>query len=109
MPTIQERVVVRFVRASSGYGPHFHKIVECVETLDRGHKMIPQAKAALEAIKHMIAQDPDVEGLPGLDKYAPAQHVEALERELAKVEEAVGNLDWQYDDSNKAFLRMGLR
>ncbi len=95
--------------ASSGYGPHFHKIVECVDALDEGLKKIPQAKAALEQLKHLIEKDPDVAALPGLNKYAPAQHVEALERELDKAEKALGDLSWQYDDSNKAFLRMGLR
>lgn len=95
--------------ASSGYGPHFHTIVDCVDSLDAGLKKIPHAKAALEQLKHLIERDPDVANLPGLDKHAPAQHIEALERELAAVEQAVGNLDWQYEDSNKAFLRMGLR
>lgn len=95
--------------ASSGYGPYFHTLVDLVDALDVAQKKIPHAKAALEQIKQRIANDPDVANLPDLNKFAPAQHAEALERSLDRVETALEDLSWQYDDSNKAFLRMGLR
>ncbi len=95
--------------ASSGYGPHFHKIVECVDALNEGLKKIPQAKAAVEEVKKLIERDPDVEALPGLNKYAPVQKCEFLEKGLKDVEQSVQDLIQEYDAANSSFLRMGLR
>ena len=51
---------------------------------------------------------PDLAG-EGMNKFAPEQHLQYLEEALETVEKAVKYLVEQYDDSNAAYLRMGLK
>ena len=95
--------------AGGGYGPHFMKIVAAVDALDSNLKRVRQAKVAVEAIKKLAAQDPDVEALEGLSKYAPEQQGEFLGKAIDAVEEAIRELSHTYDEANRIYLKFGLK
>jgi hypothetical protein len=97
------------VTASSGYTPHFSKFVECVDAFAEGLKKVTQAKIALVKIGTLVRNDPDVEALEGMNKFAPEQQLEYLQEALETAEKAVKYLVEQYDTSNAAYLRMGLK
>jgi hypothetical protein len=95
--------------AGGGYGPHFMKIVAAVDALDSNLKRVRQAKAAIEAIRKLAAQDPDVAELEGLSKYAPEQQGEFLEKAIDAVDEAIKELSHTYDEANRIYLKFGLK
>ncbi len=109
MDRLAKKVAARHLAASSGYGPHFVKIVQVFEELEKAEKKIPSALQAIEQIKHLIAKDPDVAALPGLNKEAPLQQAEFLEEALKDAEKALHGMGRVYDDANSSFLRMGLK
>jgi hypothetical protein len=57
------------------------------------------------ALEHAEEMPHDVGG----EKFASSGYAQSLKVALSKAEENATNLVWQYDDTNKAFLRMGLR
>jgi hypothetical protein len=104
-----ERVAQRYLAASSGYGPHFSKIVQAVDACDAALKKLPAAKQAVEEIRKLIAHDPDIEALPGLNKYAPEQQCGLMEKSIDQAERSIKELSRGYDEANSSFLRMGLK
>lgn len=106
---VAERHLAALKSSSSGYGPHLVKIVQVFEELEKVEKKIPGALQAIEQIKHLIAKDPDVAALPGMNKEAPLQQAEFMEEALKDAEKALHGMGRVYDDANSSFLRMGLK
>jgi hypothetical protein len=100
---------IRWKTAYAGYSPHFVTLVKTVDALEHAAKGLPAALHAIESLKKLVANDPDVQALPGMDKDAPLQQVEFVAEALKDAEKALSGIGRVYDEANSAFMRMRLK
>ena len=93
------------------YQSPMEKLVQEVDECAKAQGSSKSALRALVAVEKLIDKDAGglVSALPGLDQYAPQQHVDRLRKALQTLQSAATDVGTIYDDMNAAFLRMGLK
>lgn len=101
-------------RALKVAGIYQNPMVALVRNVDKIEAVVAPVKNALEAvdaIQKILTSDAGgfVSALPGLNRYAPQQHVDRMRDALLELHRAALQVDDLYGDMNAAFLRMGLK
>lgn len=95
-------------------GVYQNPMVNLVRNVDKIDAVLLPVEKALEAvvsIEKLIKSDAGglVSALPGLNQYAPQQHIDRIREALLVLQTAARDVGTLYEDMNAAFLRMGLK